>query len=74
MKPYQTNPTDQLVLHGLCQLPWSNDRELALSHHLKQSTLTACKNRLKTKGLCKKVYYPALEQPGYLIASNISRS
>ena len=54
MKPYQVNPTDQTVLWALCQDPWSNDRELALSHHLKQSTLTACKNRLKRDGFYKK--------------------
>jgi hypothetical protein len=69
MKPYQVNPTDQTVLHALCSDPWSNDRELALSHHLKQSTLTACKNRLKTKGLCKKVYFPAYNRLGLPLVS-----
>ena len=40
---------EKIVLWGLCRYPLLNDEELSSKLNLKRSTLTAIKNRLKTK-------------------------
>ena len=56
------NPTAKQVLHGLCQRPLANDRELAVAVNIKLSTVTACKNRLKRALIYKKAYFPAYQR------------
>ena len=69
MKSERFTENDKMVLRGLCEQPWSNDREIAEAEKMKMSTVTACKNRLKLKGIFQKAYYPSYCRLGYPVVS-----
>ena len=69
MKSERFTENDKMVIRGLCQQPWANDREIAEAEKLKMSTVTACKNRMKRDGVFKKAYFPVYYRLGYPLVS-----
>ncbi|MCK4997703.1 PAS domain-containing protein [Candidatus Pacearchaeota archaeon] len=69
---------EKIVLWGLCRYPLLNDEELSSKLNLKRSTLTAIKNRLKTKKWFSLIYLPNFHKLGCQFTSifegNLSKS
>jgi len=69
MAPVPISQNEQQTLYGLTRFPTYNDRQLSETLHIKMSTVTAIKNRLKRQGLFQAVRVPYMYPLGCEIVS-----
>lgn len=64
MKSIKLSKKEQLVLFGLVNHPTMTDKELAETIHLKHSTVTSIRHRLKNNEFFRKLKIPSLQKLG----------
>jgi len=64
MSRNELSNNEKLVLYGLTRYPLDNDRQLSEKVNLKMSTITAIKNRLKTRNYYFTARIPMLNDLG----------
>ena len=64
MKKFELTLKEKMILYGLVKYPDLTDRQLSEKLKIKQSTVTAIRNRLKEKGYFRKLIIPRLQNMG----------